>query len=170
MHGASADDFGDHYIHRVCLRPGQAHSSPIWNNYFKLLTDPFADEAADRRYCDEDELHELIWQTWSEAGVDNDVSIDHELDLSTGTAAARGCRIDFLATFDDEHRAGVEVKGAGWWAVDVVQDQLVRYAETGQIDSLLLLTADPEMTEIDWPRHLEVPLFIVLITGRRGRL
>lgn len=162
------DDDSDFYVHLVHLQPGQTHSSPVWSIYLKPLTDPFVGDT-DRRYCDEEELHDLIWQTWSDAGVDNDVSIDHELDLSAGTAVAKGCRIDFLATFDDGHRAGVEVKGAGWWAVDVVQDQLVRYAETGKVDSLLLLTADPEMAEIDWPRSIEVPLFIVLITGRRSR-
>lgn len=87
-----------------------------------------------------------------------------------GTSAARGSRIDFRAHYDDGHRVGVELKTAGWWSYEVVQDQLVRYAETGEVDSLLLLTADPEMTEIDWPRDLAVPLFIVLLTGRRGLL
>jgi hypothetical protein len=33
----------------------------------------------------------------------------------------------------------------------------VRYTETGEVDSMLLLTADPDLTEIDWPRYLEVP-------------
>ena len=168
--GDSADHLDKHYVHRDCVRPGQSQTSPIWNAYLKLLVDPFVDEDIDFRYCDEDELHELIWQRWADAGVDNDVSIDHELDLSEGTSAAKGCRIDFVATYDEGHRVGIEIKGAGWWALDVVQDQLVRYAETGQIDSLLLLTADPEMTEIDWPSDLTVPLFIVLITGRRSRL
>ncbi len=45
----------------------------------------------------------------------------------------------------------------------------VRYARTGRVDSLLLLTADPELTEIDWPRDLAIPLFMVLLGGRRGR-
>jgi hypothetical protein len=26
------------------------------------------------------------------------------------------------------------------------------------------------VSEIDWPRDLKVPLFMVLLTGRRGRL
>ncbi|MFC4376903.1 hypothetical protein ACFO5K_22695 [Nocardia halotolerans] len=84
----------------------------------------------DRRYCDEDELHELIWQAWSDAKIDNDLSINHELDLSVGTSAVKSCGIDLVATYDDQHRVGVEARGAGWWASDVVQDQFVRYAET----------------------------------------
>lgn len=44
----------------------------------------------------------------------------------------------------------------------------MRYAETGEIDSVLVLTSDPDMAEIDWPRYLAVPLFIVLLAGRRG--
>ncbi|MBO0882910.1 MAG: hypothetical protein J2P17_21755, partial [Mycobacterium sp.] len=119
-HDADGQDYLDkHFVHRVFLRPGQAHNSPTWNTYIRPLVDPFAEEDVDRRYCDEDELHELVWQTWSDAGVDNDVSIDHELDLSIGTSAAKGCRIDFVATYDDQHRVGIEVKGAGWWASDL---------------------------------------------------
>ncbi|MBF6176779.1 hypothetical protein [Nocardia blacklockiae] len=68
------------------------------------------------------------------------------------------------------YRVGVEVKAAGWWSSEQVQEQLVRYAETGEVDSVLLLTSDPDMAEIDWPRYLGVPLFIVLLTGRRGLL
>lgn len=60
------------------------------------------------------------------------------------------------------------VQGARWLALDVVQDQPGRFAETGQIDSLLV--ADSEMSEIDWPRDLAVPLYLVLIAGRRSRL
>lgn len=44
-------------------------------------------------------------------------------------------------------------------------DQPGRFAETGQIDSLL--AADSEMSEVDW---LAVPLYLVLIAGRRPRL
>ncbi|MEU4345258.1 hypothetical protein AB0H00_29065 [Nocardia sp. NPDC023852] len=46
----------------------------------------------------------------------------------------------------------------------------VRYAETDDVESMVLLTADPDMAEIDWPRDLAVPLFIALLTGRCGRL
>ncbi|MEV6066039.1 hypothetical protein AB0L82_05740 [Nocardia sp. NPDC052001] len=64
----------------------------------------------------------------------------------------------------------MEVKAAGLWSFEAVQEQLVRYAETRQVDSMLLLTSDADMSEIDWPRDLKVPLFIVLLTGRRGLL
>ncbi|MFD3431310.1 hypothetical protein [Nocardia fluminea] len=84
-----ADYLDKHYVHRDCVRPGQSQTSPIWNAYLKPLVDPFVDEDIDLRYCDEDELHDLIWQRWTDAGVDNDVSIDHELDLSEGTSAAK---------------------------------------------------------------------------------
>ena len=172
------DDSGDdgpdyidrHYVHRAFLRPGDAHASPIWNTYIKPLVDPFVDDSNEHRYCDEDEFHELIWETWCQAGVDNDVTIEHESKLSEGSSAARGSRIDFRVYYDDLYRVGVEVKAAGWWSSEQVQEQLVRYAETGEVDSVLLLTSDPDMAEIDWPRYLEVPLFIVLLTGRRGLL
>jgi hypothetical protein len=159
-----------HFVHRVCMRPGEANDSPIWNNYIKPLVDPFMDDDNDFRYCDEEEFHKLIWEVWRRAGVDDEVTIEHELKLSVGTSAARGSQIDFLVYHDDGHRVGVEVKAAGWWSYDHVQEQLERYAETGEVDSMLLLTADPDHTEIDWPRALEVPLFIVFLTGRRGRL
>lgn len=164
------DYVNNHFVHRVCMRPGDVNDSPIWATYLKPLIDPFVDGHNDLRYCDEDELHELIWQVWSDAGVDNDVTIEHELELSVGTSAARGSRIDFLVHHDDGHRVGVEVKAAGWWSSEVVQEQLVRYVETSQVDSMLLLTADADMSEIDWPRDLDVPLFIVLLTGRRRLL
>ncbi|MFF0452822.1 hypothetical protein [Nocardia africana] len=146
------------------------HPSPIWNTYIKPLVDPFADGRNDFRFGDEDEFHELILQVWSEAGVDNDVTIVHEDELAVGTSAARGSRIDFRVYHDDMHRVGVEVKAAGLWDSERIQEQLVRYAETGEVDSMLLLTSDPDMAEMDWPRYLTVPLFIVLLTGRRGRL
>jgi len=159
-----------HFVHQVCMRPGEANDSPIWNTYIKPLVDPFADDHNDFRYVDENEFHELIRAVWFDAGVDNDITIEHEFKLSEGTSAARGSQIDFLACYDDAHRVGVEVKAAGWWSYEQVQEQLVRYAETGEVDSMLLLTADPDHTEIDWPRDLEVPLFVVFLTGRRGRL
>ncbi|WP_329414758.1 hypothetical protein OG563_18425 [Nocardia vinacea] len=164
------DYVNKHFVHQVCMRPGEVNDSPIWNTYIKPLVDPFVEDRSDFRYCDEDEFHELIWKVWSDAGVDNDVTIEHELELSVGTSAARGSRIDFLVHHDDSHKVGVEVKAAGWWSSEVVQEQLVRYAETGEVDTMLLLTADADLAEIDWPRELEVPLFIVLLTGRRGRL
>ncbi|MFF2556788.1 hypothetical protein ACFVUS_37680 [Nocardia sp. NPDC058058] len=159
-----------HYVHQACLRPGETHDSPIWNTYIKPLVGPFVDEHNDFRYCDEDEFHELIWKVWSDAGVDEDVTIEHERELSVGRSTARGSRIDFLICYDDLHRVGVEIKAAGWWSQEAVEEQLVRYAETGEVDSMLPLTADPEMTEIDWPRDLGVPLFVVILTGRRGLL
>lgn len=70
------------------------------------------------------------------------------------------------------HRVGVEIRGTGLWAsedVDV-QDQLGRYTETGEVDTTLLLIADPDLAEFDRPRYLEVPLRIVLLPGRRGRM
>ncbi|MEV0048762.1 hypothetical protein AB0H60_35585 [Nocardia rhamnosiphila] len=161
-----------HFVHQVFLRPGDVHDSPIWNTYIKPLVDPFADDPSEFRYCNEEEFHELVWDVWADAGVDNEVTIEHERVLAEGTSAARGSRIDFLIHYDDLHRVGVEVKCAGLWASEDmdVQDQLVRYAETGEVDTMLLLTADPDLAEIDWPRNLEVPLFIVLLSGRRGRL
>lgn len=159
-----------HFVHRTSMRPGDTTESPIWERYTKVLVDPFVGGQDDFRYCDEDEFHELIWKAWVDAGVDNEVTIEHEMELSVGTSAARGSRIDFLVYHDDGHRVGVEVKAAGWWSSEAVQEQLVRYAETHQVDSILLLTSDTDMSEIDWPRDLEVPLFIVLLTGRRGLL
>lgn len=164
------DYVSKHFAHRTCMRPGDVNDSPIWASYIKVLVDPFVDGHIDFRYCDEDEFHELIRKEWADAGVDNDVTIEHEMELSVGTSAARGSRIDFLVHHDDGHRVGVEVKAAGWWSSEAVQEQLVRYAETHQVDSMLLLTSDTDMSEIDWPRDLEVPLFIVLLTGRRGLL
>ncbi|MGW0248012.1 hypothetical protein ACWDYH_15400 [Nocardia goodfellowii] len=165
------EDDGDmHYVHRSFIRPGQNVDSLIWNTYIKLLVDPFTEDDIEFRYSDEVEFHELIRDVWSNAGVDNDVTLCHEDELSVGTSAARGSIIDYRVHHDDGHRVGVEIKAAGLWAYEDVQDQLVRYAETGQVDSMLLLTSDPDMAEIDWPRHLTVPLFIVLLTGRRGRL
>ncbi|WP_378735966.1 hypothetical protein [Nocardia brasiliensis] len=164
------DYFDKHYVHQICMRPGETNNSPIWRTYIKPLVDPFVDDVSDFRYCDEDEFHELVRQVWFDAGVDNDVTIEHEIELSVGTSKARGSRIDFRVHYDDSHRVGVEAKTASWWTSDGVQEQLVRYAETGQVDTMLLLTADPELTEIDWPRYLKVPLFMVLLTGRRGLL
>ncbi|WP_228001690.1 hypothetical protein [Nocardia australiensis] len=84
-----------HFAHRVCMRPGDAHGSPIWNTHIKPLVDPFADDHNDFRFCDEEEFHELIWEVWRDAGIDNDVTIDHEQELSVGSSEARGSRIDF---------------------------------------------------------------------------
>ncbi|WP_306359793.1 hypothetical protein [Nocardia sp. CC227C] len=169
--GDNNPDYIDkHFVHMVCLRPGDSNDSPIWTTYIKPLVDPFADNTTDFRYCDEDEFHELIRQVWQDADVDNDVTIDHERDLAKATSAARGSRIDFLIYYDDLHKVGVKVKTTSMWTEEYVQDQLVRYAETEQVDSMLLLTADPDLTEIEWPRSLRVPLFIVLLSGRRGRL
>ncbi|WP_280336144.1 hypothetical protein [Nocardia wallacei] len=170
MQQGTAGQEGPDYVHRVCMRPGEALDSPVWNAYLKPLVDPFADADRDFRFCDEEEFHALIWQVWREAGVDNDVTIDHEQQLSVGSSAARGSRIDFRMFYDDGHRVGVEVKAAGLWSAEGLQEQLVRYAQTDAVDSLLLLTADPDLAEVDWPRDLTVPLFIVLLTGRRGRL
>ncbi len=158
------------FVHHVCLRPGDSNDSPVWNAYIRPLVEPFVDDDSAYRYANEEEFHELIWKVWSDAGVDNDVTLEHEDELSTGGSSARGSRIDFRAYYDDGHRVGVEIKAVSQWTYDIVQDQLVRYAETGELDSILLLTADPEMTEIDWPRHLTVPLFVVLLNGRRGLL
>ncbi|MCM6774496.1 hypothetical protein NDR87_13840 [Nocardia sp. CDC159] len=159
-----------HFEHLICMRPGDVHDSPVWSTYIKPLVDPFVDDGRNFRYCDEDELHRLIWEVWCDAGVDNDVTIDHEQELSSGSSAARGSRIDFRIYYDDLHKVGVEIKAAGLWSFEAVQEQLVRYAETEKVDSMLLLTADPDLAEIAWPRYLKVPLFIVLLTGRRGRL
>ncbi|OXR40235.1 hypothetical protein B7C42_07660 [Nocardia cerradoensis] len=166
--GDGQDYLDRHFVHQVFLKPGEDHASPVWNTYIKPLVDPFADGRIDFRFGDEDEFHELIWRVWSDAGVDNDVTIEHENELSVGTSAARGSRIDFRIFHDDLHRVGVEVKAAGLWASEDIQEQLVRYAETGEVDTMLLLTSDPDMAEIDWPRYLNVPLFIVLLSGRRG--
>ncbi|WP_028478781.1 hypothetical protein [Nocardia sp. CNY236] len=169
--GAEESDYLDrHFSHQVGLSPGDVSDSPTWNAYIKPLVDPFVDTRGDFRYCDEDEFHELVWEVWTDHGVDNDVTIEHEALLSTGTSARRGSRIDFLICYDNLHRVGVEIKCAGRWSPEGVQEQLVRYAETGQINTILLLTADPDLTDIDWPRDLGVPLFIVQLTGRRGRL
>ncbi|WP_280381398.1 hypothetical protein [Nocardia wallacei] len=161
---------GPDYVHRMYMRPGEAHSSLIWNTYMKPLVDPFADIERDFRFANEEEFHQLIWEVWRDAGVDNDVTIDHERQLSAGSTAARGSRIDFRMYYDDGHRVGVEIKAAGLWSSEDVQEQLVRYAQTEKVDSMLLLTADPDLAEVDWPRDLTIPLFIVLLTGRRGRL
>ncbi|WP_327120733.1 hypothetical protein OHB12_17210 [Nocardia sp. NBC_01730] len=146
------------------------HESPIWSTYIQPLVDPFTDDHNDFRFCDEEEFHELIWEVWRDAGINNDVTVEHEQGLSVGSSEAKGSRIDFRMYYDDGHRVGVEIKAAGLWSLEGVQEQLVRYAETGQFDSVLLLTADPDLAEIDWPRYLAVPLFIVLLSGRRGRL
>ncbi|WP_327096079.1 hypothetical protein OIE68_40070 [Nocardia vinacea] len=84
------DYVNKHFVHHVCMRPGEVNDSPVWNTYIKPLVDPFVEDRSDFRYCDEDEFHELIWNVWSDAGVDNDVTIEHELELSVGTSAARG--------------------------------------------------------------------------------
>ncbi len=169
--GDDVPDYVDrHFVHRVCMRPGEVHDSPIWNTYIQPLVDPFAEGHNDFRFCDEEEFHELIWEVWRDAGVDNDVTVDHEQELSVGSSEARGSRIDFRMYYDDGHRVGVEIKAAGLWSSEGVQEQLVRYAETEQVDSMLLLTADPDLAEIDWPRSVRVPLFIVLLTARRDRL
>ncbi|MFI5782680.1 hypothetical protein [Nocardia sp. NPDC051570] len=167
--GDEQDYVDKYFAHQVCLRPGQTSDSPVWP-YIQPLVDPFAEDHTDFRYRDEEEFHHLVWQVWRDAGVDNDVTIDHELELAKGSSAARGSRIDFLIHHDDGHKVGVEIKTASQWSEEGIQEQLVRYAETEQVDSMLLLTADPDITEIDWPRHLTAPLFIVLLTGRRGRL
>ncbi|MBF6399484.1 hypothetical protein IU438_27310 [Nocardia cyriacigeorgica] len=158
-----------HYVRRCCVRPGDLVDSSVWDNYVRLLAEPFVDYYDDPRYCNEDELHEIVDQVWQSGGAYDEVTIEHEAELAVGTHAARGSRIDFLAYHDDGHRTGIEVKTASLWTADAVQDQLVRYARTGRVDSLLLLTADPELTEIDWPRDLTTPLFMVLLGGRRGR-
>ncbi|OXR39738.1 hypothetical protein B7C42_08188 [Nocardia cerradoensis] len=97
-------------MHRACLRPGEANASRIWNTYVKPLVDPFVGDSNEHRYCDEDEFHELIWDTWCQAGVDNDVTIEHESKLSEGSSAVRGSRIDFRFYYDDLYRVEVEVK------------------------------------------------------------
>ncbi|MBC7299493.1 hypothetical protein [Nocardia salmonicida] len=165
------DYFDKHFIHVFGMSPGQANSSPIWNNYIRPFVDPFLDDRDLGRYSHEEELHELVQQAWADAGVDNDLTLHHEYQLSEGTSQAQGSRIDYLAVFDDQHTVGIEVKAEGsWHYAEKIHEQLERYAETGAVNTMLLLTTDPELTEIDWPRHLEVPLFIVELAGRRGRL
>uniref|UniRef100_UPI003F4909AA hypothetical protein n=1 Tax=Nocardia suismassiliense TaxID=2077092 RepID=UPI003F4909AA len=139
----------------------------IWNTYIKLLVDPVLDGGHDFRHSDEKELHKQIWKAWRDAGVDNEVTIDDELVLSTGSSAARGSRIDFRIYHDDLHKVGVEVKSLGWWSEEGVEEQLVRYVETEQLDSILLLTADPDLADIEWSGTAEVPLFIVVLIGAR---
>ncbi|TLG00316.1 hypothetical protein FEK35_24025 [Nocardia cyriacigeorgica] len=169
-YGRDEFDYIDrHYVRRCCVRPGDLVDSSVWDSYVRLLVEPFVDYYDDPRYCNEEELHEIVDQVWQSGGAYDEVTIEHEAELAVGTHAARGSRIDFLAYHDDGHRTGIEVKTASLWTADAVQDQLVRYAQTGRVDSLLLLTADPELTEIDWPRDLTTPLFMVLLGGRRGR-
>ncbi|MBF6250163.1 hypothetical protein [Nocardia farcinica] len=162
------DYFDMHYTRRRFMRPGEPADSPVWNSYLKPLVDPFV-EVGYLHYTNEEELHQIIWAVWKNAGVDNDATVEHELWLPRHERSPKGSRIDFLWSYDDGHRAGVEIKAAGWWSTEAVQEQLVRYAETEHTHSMLLLTADYDHLEVDWPTELQVPLFIVLIDGCRGR-
>ena len=104
-------------------------------------------------YSSERDLHRLIGAAWSAAGV----PVRHEARLGPGR------QIDFVS-----RGIGIEVKVAGS-PVDV-RKQLQRYAATGKLDALVLLTACPSHRR-EIPEHgYGVPFAVIDLWASRWRV
>ncbi|WP_067470561.1 hypothetical protein [Nocardia amamiensis] len=115
------------------------------------------------RYRDENELCAEINWCWAKAGY----QLGREVDLAPGN------RIDFFANFGIYHtgyrayRLGIEVK-VGGPQVDVAR-QLLRYADTGQLDCLLVITTDARHSLGWFPRPPGIPLFVLHLRAQHDR-